>query len=313
MKKTLFWIGCVATLVVACSQLKKQKAEQVHAKPCLIHPLFFQDDISQSLNFPFWFNDSIIRSQKIATLTYTSYGSALDTDAENDRVEQLPKKATVFSFNRNGKLISVAQTVYSEGIIISNHTFHVKGSSFPYFAYIVSDEEHMGMESAVRILIPLYKKKNVMQYDDEINDERFHFISNVKYHGALSVDSIAHPAQRDWVILGTPNRPVKKYKVKNKVSEKQVTTYTYWNGNYPKSTINPEFPFTNKRTFLYKNGLFNGYIDSTFIDEEFVTLIQTEISYDKKQLPVEVNHSKNHVGGGPFFKKTERISYTFYP
>ena len=281
-------------------------------KASLIHPYFFQDDLGQQLNFPLWFNDSILRAEKIETITHVIYGSALDSDAENDRVERLPKRTVVYRFNKSGILTNVTQTSYSEGIIIANHNFYIKKSKWPYYHYIIPDEEHLGIESANHIYTPVAKKKNVIQYDDEFYDERLHYIENNKFFGALSVDSIANPSSQDWVILGSPLKPLKKYKVVNKVKETQVTTYEYWNKNYPKVVVNPEFPFINKRYFVYNQGQFNGYVDSVFIDKDFVTMISTKIKYEKSGLPFKVEHIKNHVGTTQPFKKLEEFKYSYF-
>src|SRR6218665_817663 len=301
----LFCIG-------SCSESVKSKKTAITVEASLIHPYYFQDEIGQQLNFPFWFNDSILRKRKIETITHVIYGSALDSDSGNDRVERLPKKNIIYHFNTNGELIQVTQTSFSEGIIIANHNFFLKKSKWPYFYYVIPDDEHLGLESSNHLFIPVAKKKNVIQYDDEFYDERLHYIENENYFGALSVDSIANPSPKDWVILGSPIRPLKKYKVINKVKEKQVTTFEYWNKNYPKVVINPEFPFINKRYFVYDKGRFNGYLDSVFIDNDFVTMISTKIKYATNGLPVTVEHIKNHVGTTQPFKKIEEFKYSYF-
>lgn len=312
MRKPAFLLLLALTVsMTSCESFRKKKNVEIKVKASLIHPFYFQDDIGQTLNFPFWFNDSIIRSRKIETITHITYGSALDTDEENDLVERLPKKSIIYKFNELGELIQVTQTSFSEGIIIANHNFYIRKSKWPLYHYVIADEEHLGLESANHIFTPKAKKKNVTQYDDEYYEERLHYISNEKYFGALSVDSIAHPSAKDWVILGTPDRPTKKYKVKNKVKEKQVTTYEYWNDNYPKVIVNPEFPFTNRRYFSYQNGLLSGYTDSVFIDKDLVTVITTKMKY-KNGLPVNVEHIKNHEGTEQPFKKIEEFKYSYF-
>jgi hypothetical protein len=302
----------ICFLIGSCAPKTKEKQQDIKVRASLIHPFYFQDEIGQQYNFPLWFNDSIIRARKIETLTHVIYVNPLDSDSQNDWVERLPKKTIVYRFDPNGQLTNVTQTAYSEGIIIANHNFYLKKSRWPYFYYVIPDDEHLGIESANHLYIPAAKKKNVTQYDDEIYDERLHYIENEKYYGALSVDSIANPSPTDWVILGSPFKPNKKYKVVNKVKETQVTTYEYWNGNYPKVVVNPEFPFTNKRYFVYDKGIFAGYRDSVFIDKDFVTMISTKIKYEKNGLPITVEHIKNHVGTTRPFKKIEEFKYTYY-
>ena len=313
MKHYLFIIVLLSSFCFSsCSETVTSKKPDVTVNASLIHPYFFQDDLGQQLNFPLWFNDSILRKKKIETITHVIYGNPLDSDSENDWVERLPKKTIVYRFDPNGELTNVTQTSYSEGIIIANHNFFVKPSRWKYFHYVIPDDEHLGMESANHLYTPVSKKKNVTQYDDEFYDERLHYIENEKFFGALSVDSIANPTSKDWVILGSPIKPFKKYKVVNKVKEKQVTTFEYWNKNYPKVVVNPEFPFINKRYFVYTQGQFKGYVDSVFIDKDFVTMITTKIKYEKNGLPIKVEHIKNHVGTTQPFKKLEEFKYSYF-
>lgn len=311
-KQGLFFSFFIVLITLSCETKTTEKAEKIVVKPTLIHPLYFQEDIGQNLNFPFWFNDSIIVANKIKTITHTIFGSALDEDEENDRVEQLPRKNIVYTFNENGKLIQVAQTTFSEGIIIAYHNYFIKKSKIPGYYFVLADDEHLGLESVNKIYSPFAFRKNVLQFDEEFYDERLSFIANKDYFGALSVDSIAKPSPKDWVILGTPERPVKRYKVLNKVKEQQVTTYEYWNKNYPKVVINPEFPFTNKRYFNYEHSIFVGYTDSVFIDKEFVTTVRTELRFRKNLLPIEISHIKSHKDSQLPFKKIEQFSYTYY-
>lgn len=297
------------TFIGACEGIQRKKTPDIQVKPALIHPFFFQDEVAQSLNFPFWFDDSIIREQKINTITWITYGSPLDTDDENDRIEKLPKRTVVYTFNRAGKPVSIQQTDFSEGIIISSSTLTLKSLGNSGYYSVSEGDNLFGVENNAYVVVRSGNKKNVQQFDNEETDERLHYISDEKFHSPLSVDSIAKPEPNDWVILGTQNRPVKRYKVQNKVREKQVTTYTYWNDNFPKQTINDEFPFTKKRNYTYKNGTFTGYIDSTFIDNAFVTSSITSISY-KKGLPASVVHIKQHSESENAFRKTEAFQYT---
>lgn len=299
-------------LAGSCQEQKKTRTESIQVKATLIHPFFFQEEVSQLVNFPFWFNDSIIRTNKIHTIKHIIFGSALDLDESNDRIEELPKKAVVYTFNEQGKLIGMQQTIFSEGIIISNQSFKVKQTRNPVFSHIIPSEDHLGMDHSLFMLIPMKKKTNVQQFDNEEYNERYHFITNKKYFGGLSVDSIAHPETNDWIILGSPTRPTKKYKVKNKVREYQVSNYQYWNQNFPKEVETDEFPFIRKRTFTYHNGIFKGYVDSTFIDTEFITKISTVVYYGNNMLPEHVEHIKTHTEGDQFFKKQEQFEYTHF-
>lgn len=309
MKKRIFgWVSGLC-LLVACSTPPAQKTENTVVRPMLVHPLFFNEETAQCINFPFWFNDSMLVAQNIKTVNWTYFGSVLDDDDQNDRIERLPKKKLVYSFSNTGFLSHLQQTDFFEGVIISNQSFSFRGTKWPYYVQVLRNENRFGVENSTQLLAPVKRKPNALQFDNETKTERWHFITKTKFHGALSVDSITAPRPNDWVVLGTPHRPLKRYKVWNKVKEKQVTTFTYWNGNYPKSIVSDDYPFTRKRSFEYSNGRLNGFIDSTFIDNHFVTDVATTIFYNKEGLPVKIVRKKGHGKDSQTSASFETISY----
>lgn len=296
--------------LTACGTQQTEKTGTSSLKPTLIHPLYFQDEIAAVINFPFWFNDSIIRKNNIESFEVLTYGSVVDEAANEKR---FPKKSVHYHFNKKGHLVYIQQTNFSEGIIISHQTFEIIESLKPPYHGVKRLNNTYGIENSSYLIIPFKYKVNVHQFDNNQKGERLHYIANEKYAGALSVDSIAAPSPSDWIIIGTPDRPVKRYRVKNKVSESAVTHYTYLSNNLPDKTTNEDFPFTKKRNYNYaKNGVFSGYTDSTFIDNTFVTRNLNVLLYNKKGLPIGIVHKKDHVDGTANFISKEIIRYNYF-
>jgi hypothetical protein len=296
--------------LTACGTKQTEKTGTSELKPTLIHPLFFQDEIAAVINFPFWFNDSIIRKNNIESFELLTYGSVVDEEANE---KKFPKKSVHYHFNKKGHLSYIQQTNFSEGIIISHQTFEIIESLKPPYHGVKRLNNTYGIENSSYLIIPFKYKVNVHQFDNNQKGERLHYIANEKYAGALSVDSIASPGPSDWIIIGTPERPIKRYRVKNKVSESAVTHYTYKTDNLPANTTNEDFPFTKKRSYNYaKNGVFSGYTDSTFIDNTFVTRNLNVLLYNKKGLPIGILHKKDHVDGTANFISKEIIRYNYF-
>jgi hypothetical protein len=296
--------------LTACGTKQSEKTGASSLKPTLIHPLYFQDEIAAVINFPFWFNDSIIRKNNIESFELLTYGSVVDDEANE---KKFPKKSVHYHFNKKGHLSYIQQTNFSEGIIISHQTFEIIESLKPPYHGVKRLNNTYGIENTSYLIIPFKYKVNVHQFDNNQKGERLHYITKEKFAGALSVDSIASPTPNDWVIIGTPDRPIKRYRVKNKVSETAVTLYTYKTDNLPASTTNEDFPFTKKRSYNYeKNGFFSGYTDSTFIDNTFVTRNLNVILYNKKGLPIGIVHKKDHVDGTANFISKEIIRYNYF-
>lgn len=321
-RKTLFLVSmqkysCVYLIflvlsLASCSTAVLPTKSTTHMQPTLLHPLYFQDEVSAMLNFPFWFQDSILKQQHIQSCTITTYGSSSSSEEEVKKTP-FPKKSVCYTFDHFGHLIHIQLTDFFEGIIISHQSFQIIPSSNSYYFGVKRLDNTYGIENNSYLIVPFKTKKNVVQFDNNMKSERLHYIENKAFWGALSVDSITNAKPTDWIILGTPKRPEKRYRVKNTVTERNVTHYTYYNSNFPNVTISEDYPFTKKRTFLYNRaGLFTGYIDSTFIDAIFVTRGLNYIHYDKDKKPTLITHSKGHADGANSYRSKELITYTFY-
>jgi hypothetical protein len=313
---------CVIGIVLsACGERAAKKERRLKVRTSLIHPLFFQEEIASQLSFPFWFNDSLIRAQRIQTITWTIYRSTeVDEDSQpgSRRTQSDLKAKTIYTFDRSGRLTGLQRNDYSEGLTISSKSYAIVPTSSPVFSHVrqlqLSSLGTEEMTETYSFLKQVRSNERIQQYDDSYADARYHFFPDKKYWGALSVDSIGHPGGTDWIVHGTPERPVKRYQVHNTVTERNVTHYRYLNDNYPKMISWSDYPFTQKRWFTYsKNGGFVGYIDSTYIDQSFVTRNVTWLLYDKHNRPSAITHRKGHAASEANYQTIEKIRYTEFP
>jgi hypothetical protein len=317
MKRSLFYLLiCCGFLLSSCTEKKKAQVREIPIVADLIHPLYFQEEVASLINFPFWFNDRIVSQQKIQQLTVTSFkGVISDTSAYNAESEDetFPKRTLIYTFNQAGRLVQLQITDFSEGIVISNQSFKISQPGALNYCEAIQKDNLYGVENNTFTYDPMKFAPQYASFEASNDLDLIHFILDEKFFGPLSVDSIAAPLPNDWVILGSPDKPVKRYKVKNKVKETFISNYTYFSKNFPKLITNEDYPFFKKRYFKYKNGHFNGYIDSTFIDETFVTSVQSLVYYDDKRLPTKIIHKKEHAEGVNNYQTHELFTYTFYP
>lgn len=313
-KKGIVW-ALVLLALVSCGRNPLKKKHAIVVQPGLVHPLFFQEEIASQINFPFWFNDSVVRARHIHTIEWTIYRS-INSD-EDDKREAIPYQTTLYTFDTKGQLTQVKRDYFAEGLTISSKQYAVLPSSGLYHRIKhlqplqMENEEPVG---AFTFMSPIRRKARVLQYDNDYKDTRYHFFPLQKYRGALSVDSIGHPGANDWVIWGMPDKPEKRYQVRNTVTERNVTHYEYLNENYPKMISWSDYPFTQRRYFSYsEKGIFVGFIDSTFIDQQFVTRNVSRIRFGSNHLPSKITHRKGHAESGANYQSTEIIQYTFYP
>lgn len=301
----------VICLFLGCRQEINKTRKKIEIQTNLIHPLYFQDEVAANINFPFWFDDSLIQKNKIKTLTLTYFGGTV-TDSLDIESSSLAKRTLIYTFNLAGQVVNLQITDFSEGIVISNQSFEIGNPQKYGYCHIVQKDNRYGVENNTFIYNPNKESTDYVAYQATNSVDLIHFILNEKYFGPLSVDSIAHPLPNDWIVLGQPDKPIKRYKTQNKVREKTITKYTYAQKNFPRRIESEDYPFIRSRTFRYLNGNFNAYIDSTFIDKTFVTSIRSVIYYDDKRLPIKINHQKEHVQGTNNFQSHEEIKYQFY-
>jgi len=303
-------------LALGACGTKPVPKKKITVRPAVIHPLFFQDEIASQINFPFWFNDSLIRQQQIRQLTRTVYSTfGLDPE-QSENTETFPKLKTVYTFSREGKLIFIERTNYSEGIVIAQKNYAFTPSTGIYSEVISAapvESVSGGQQESYVLVEKKQGKHSLLHYKDRYSGIRYLFYPNRKFQGALSVDSIGHPTAHDWIICGTPGKPEKRYQVRNTVTETKVSHYSYLNDNFPEMISRSDYPFTQKRYFSYtREGIFKGYIDSTFIDDSFITSIVTSFTLDKLDRPVEITHQKDHASGSASYRTIEKIDYTFF-
>lgn len=315
MTRLLLIVACVSTLL-ACSESRRARKREIVAQTSLIHPLFFQEEISTQLNFPFWFNDSLLRVQGVKNIVWRTYRSEqLDEENKGKKTADLHFKV-VYTFNEQGQLTGVERKEYKDGIRIARYRYAIIPGENGYAVVqplqpqISEDEEINEPYVTLRKLRP---RKRVAQFEDDLADQRYHFFFDENFQGPLSVDSIGHPRNNDWVIVGKPQRPEKRYHVSNTVTESDVTRYTYLNENYPHMVRWSDYPFIQRRHFRYSaKGIFVGFTDSTFVDQTFVTRTVSSFEFDHKHRPIRIVHQKGHASGEKNYRTIETIDYILF-
>lgn len=315
MTRLVLFVTCFSFLL-SCGDSPIAEKVEIQVKQSVIHPLYFQEELNTQLNFPFWFNDSLLREQGVRSIVWRTYRSEqLDEENKGKKTADLHIKV-VYTFNEQGQLIGVERKEYNDGIRIARYRYALtpgaKGYSVvkPLQPLISEDEEINEPYVTLRMLRP---RKRVAQYEDDLADQRYHYFFDGQFQGPLSVDSIGHPRSNDWVIIGKPNRPEKRYHVSNTVTESDVTRYVYLNDNYPHMIRWTDYPFTQSRHFRYtQKGAFVGYTDSTFVDQTFVTRTISSFEFDHKHRPIRIVHRKGHAAGEKSYRTIETIDYILF-
>jgi len=309
---TMFFACCL--LLFSCNQQGERvrlKGKQENGKPFIFRMHQFFSPAEFEVNFPLWFEDTIVSNKGIAVLKRSIY--LVTGDGEEDA--QLRESRNYF-FNRKGKLDSMSVHYFFDDQTIGKVHFKWEGEPDPMgYRRLLSfggTKDFLDNESAFIQFEAIRSGKNAYCY--QASNYRKCFIPRRDFWGPFSVDSILKPKPEDQIVLGKARIPFKKYSVANKVHERNVQLYTYFDdGHSVRTMTRSDYPFDVKRSVIFdKDWRCIGYVDSTFSQSEFLTVTQARIFSDKRGLPVKLNKSK---GGNksPFsIVAKEEYEYIFY-
>lgn len=285
-----------------------------------VNPLFFNDNFDAELSFPLWFDDSLIRANGITRITKRTFPRITgDTSDVNSQREAMPREKREYYFDDNGFVDKLVIYYYFDDREIARASFLYRGNmdnngfrtAIPGTFEYLSDEDNASdfrtddqSEREYSFVVYQFVKnsRKFTVYRDVETEDRLLLLKNKKYWGALSVDSILKPAPEDWVIWGTARKPYKRYKVENKVKERQVHLYKYWKSGALKQRVIQNYPFENHRSFQYNaSNQWVSYIDSTFSESVFITRTENIFEFDKAGKPTVIRHQKINGSGQPFF------------
>lgn len=318
-------------LLVACSSKQLSELEKNGPKRTAqwINPLFFNDNFDPELSFPVWFDDSLIRANNIAKITKRIFPRLLDEGSKHeDFRETMPKEKREYYFDRNGFVDRLVVYHYFDDREIARASFYFQGNmdnngyrkvNPNAFRYLSDNGENTDFTTNAEereynyiIYKPEQRKSKFVSYTDVETNDKLFFLKNKKNWGPLSVDSILKPAPNDWIVWGTARKPYKRYKVKNKVSERHVHLYNYWKSGVLKQRIVQDYPFEYHRSYTFnERNQWISYIDSTFSDQIFITRSVNVFEFDAQGKPILLQHTKETLQEKPYFY-LETFNYEFH-
>ncbi|MGB0914850.1 MAG: hypothetical protein ACPGVI_02210 [Crocinitomicaceae bacterium] len=299
----------------SCSEQKRPRflKRSITYQPFLFNMQHYFSDQELNMSFPIWFNDTILKQNRIKEIRLSVYSSSQDTSVN----ENYPKRTKVYTFNEDGDIVSAQFEQFYENVKVGSYLFDYATSKDENgFSKV---EKTVGPNSDLKASehYTIYEKEKCndkfLIYRDELSGDYLFYMLNRKNWGALSVDSIFNPTIEDKVIFGSPQFPYKSYHVENVVKESEVIEYEYDKKNeFVLQIKRDEYPFRNKRSVNYsKSGDCLGFVDSTFSGDKFLKAELTIFEIEG-QLPRKIIHeSKLNESGSGYFH-IETIEYIFF-
>jgi hypothetical protein len=309
-KKLLIWL-LVFVGIVSCSEEAKNRRRVINKKykQDLINYSNCFTDNENRLSFPICFNDSLIRQNRIASITRSFFrNDTVNGDKEASEVR-------TYSFDDNGLIdrVKIVQIYEHSPVSTIEYSYPDGVDEFGFGDVKFENKKELELSGThYEIFLKEEYADKFLVYSEESSGDYLFYMKNSINWGTVSVDSILHPTPDDIVAYGTPEKPVKQYRVENKVNEFEVNTVEYIGKNQVvnKLTFN-RYPFEYHRTLRYgKSGFCSGFVDSTFTSDQFLIRRTSSIKRNDNGLPIEVIHendTEDHKG----YKEIEKFEYEF--
>jgi hypothetical protein len=332
MTKKLSFFWCLLLLTYSCNEISTVPSSEIKKeyRKSLINLISLHSEDENEVCFPTWFNDSIIKAHGITKITRKLFARNHDNQDQSLNVSStVPREIREYFFDESGNITQLNVHYYYDEREIGSVLFsysekkdHHGYSKVQRNVFISKtanpfSKNDESIDPEVRELdFKMHEKKvdykKCLVYQDIETGDYLFYMPQKKYWGALSVDSILRPNPKDIIICGTPNHPYKKYQVSNKIYEKNVRLYSYFekDKNLLKYWLKKEYPFEFKRDFVYSlKGICNQYIDSTFSENTFVTRIVSELQYNADEEPIRVIRRKENSSHETVFFSLSTFNY----
>lgn len=315
MRLKLVSLFCLVLVLTSCSEEKNRPflKRKVNYQPFLFNMQHFFSNQENSLSFPIWFNDSVLKKNKIQGIKISGFPSS-----QSEEVDQsAPKSVKSYAFNEDGEVLSVTYEQFYENVKVGSYTFNYATSKDEFgFSKVEKVIEKEGNQDEAEQYSIFQKEQygdKFLIYRDELTGDYLFYMLKQKNWGALSVDSIFNPTIDDNIVFGSPMYPVKTYRVENVVKEMDVVELKYDKSNeYLVSKLHDEYPFQNHRTINYtKEGVCTGFVDSTFSGEKFLKARQTKFQKEK-ELPIKIIQESKSNDAASSYYQIETIEYSFF-
>ncbi|NVK65258.1 MAG: hypothetical protein HWE22_11765 [Flavobacteriales bacterium] len=315
MLRRLSILILIASFLLACSEEKRRflRPGKTYTKDFVLEMQHFFSDSEDNVSFPVWFNDSLIRENNVKSIHRKMYN--LNGDPDDFASIKTEKH---YEFDKNGAISKLQIDEYYEGQKVSDVTFsylNVKDVHGFHRVKMTKVNEFNDDLTAYQMYDVEQTASSFLAYEHRDNGNYLFFLPHEKYWGTLSVDSILSPTTEDIIVFGTPKKPVKRYRVVNRVKEFDVKTIEYsLKGNHPLEIKYEQEPFNYKRNIQYdKSGLCTGFIDSTFSLDRFINRRNSTFSFNENnQLPERITHTNEQRSNNDPNIQIETFEYTYY-
>lgn len=315
----------VVAMLFSCNGKKKENDFGIgkHKPNSLIRNHLLFSSFDEAYSFPIWFDDSIVISKKIASITRNIFPESVDLKRlDSGRV--VPAQTFHYFFGKNGQVKKVVHLNYFDHKLIGKSTYeysptnihngYAKAKRKTEFTFNTLPSKPNDAKSN-----PLMKRVSQAEKKDEYflkfkginHDEHLFIVPSIKNWGSFRIHQKLKPGSNDQIIIGSAYMPKKKYSVSNTVREKDVQKFEYEKGLI-RRIENDKTPFVSTRSFQYdRRGYCISYVDSLFSDGAFLSRTVSKFSNNMFFNPKEIAHRKENAEGEEVFTFFETFEYEY--
>ena len=296
MKKTIIYLNLLLALALITSCGQKEEEEVIAPKqeysPFLLRMQHFGDRSQMQPSFPVWFDDSIVKVRGIREITRRMISLNDPEDTLDDELSE----EHVYRFTNNGAIQEWTVRSFYDNLCFETVTLTydlIKREMTGHCPIKSVKTEHFNGGLHKEEVTQYYSVEHTDQieiYDLKGSSRELMFMKDTLYWGSISIDTVLHPEPEDVIVLGTPKMPHKRFQVENTVKYFNVVEYEYTRNGLMRSMIEENYPFITKRYINYAlSGETNGFVDSIFIDDKYLSKKEYKFKLEDGGLPVELN------------------------
>lgn len=307
----------------SCTEVENPKFfKHKNNPPSLIRNHLLFSSRATEYSFPIWFNDSLIRENKIARIKRIIYQKNLMKITLGESLPNTPSETIEYLFSKTGFLKTVNHTFYFDNHKISEFEFsYTKSPNKIGFSNVKLLDKMQSIDTLFHLnqfggeqfsrYEPIKFFDHFATFKNIVVDELLHVVFSQNYWRPLTIDRKMNPNPNDLILLGNLFHPEKIYQVENKVTETYVELFNYRKGNI-QNIKSWEYPFRSSRSFVYdKRGYCIGFIDSTYSENSFLTRTISDFENNMFFSPTKIYHRKENSVGKLTLINSEEFVYEF--
>lgn len=294
-KITVLLSFCTLLLVLfSCGEKKEEKVITPVQKynPFVLRLQHFGNRTEMKPSFPLWFDDSIVKALGVKQITRRM----ISLNDPEDTLDNEISEEHIYRFNKDGVIDQWQVRSFYDNICFESVTLNYDCINTPSKGYCIIKKmkfEHFngGMQSESMTEHHIIESNDRFEiFGEKSVSKELMFMKDSAYWGSISIDTVLHPDPEDVIVLGTPIEPHRQFQVENTVKQFNVVEYNYSKNGMLTAMLQENYPFITKRHIRYgKDGNCEGFVDSIFIDDKYLSKKEYRFSLEKGGIPVELN------------------------